>query len=402
MLAMISHYLLSNRFCTWVTDAQVCQCNHDIALCDEVVNGDCLSVLKTMDDDSFDAIVTDPPAGIAFMGKSWDKDKGGRDHWVAWMSEVAAECLRVAKPGAHALVWALPRTSHWTATAWEDGGWEVRDRVAFIFGTGFPKSLNIGDGRGTAIKPAVEDWWLLRKPLVGTVAENVEQFGTGAINIELCRVPAQNRPKVHAPGVGSGDRSSFDMGGGFHEGTTDLGRWPANLITDGSDEIAAMFPQSDGQAGSVTGEESSSKTNDVYGKFNGRQPSDPRGDSGSAARFFYGAKATRADREEGLEQFIPVRRSDGRAKDIENPRLRTTERRNHHPTVKPTSLMRYLCKLITPPGGHILDPFSGSGSTGKAAVFESFSFTGIEQDAEFCAIARARIAWAIANQKQKL
>src|SRR3990167_1434592 len=156
-----------------------------------LLTGDCVEVMRGMDAESVDAIVTDPPAGIAFMGKSWDRAHGGRDGWIVGMAAIAAECLRVAKPGSHALVWAIPRTSHWTATAWEDGGWEVRDRLAHIFGSGFPKSHNPDgkhEGWGTALKPAVEDWWLLRKPLIGTVAQNVKAHGTGALNVDGCRV----------------------------------------------------------------------------------------------------------------------------------------------------------------------------------------------------------------------
>lgn len=365
--------------------------------------GDCLEVLRTFPDGSVDAIVTDPPAGIGFMGKEWDKDKGGRDNWIAWMRDIAAECLRVLKPGGHALVWAIPRTSHWTATAWEDAGFEIRDRVAHVFGSGFPKSLDVskaidkaagverevvgekvrGDvekakssgvtmaaadanrnnkaifgygvekitapatdaarqwqGWGTALKPAMEDWWLCRKPLIGTVAENVLAHGTGAINVEGCRIAGvkplmktidsneRNNPILHTKSAtGTGE-------------TTTQGRWPSHLIHDGSDEVVGLFP-ADKQ--------------------------------GSASRFFYAPKASKRDRDEG----------------------------NTHPTVKATELMRYLCRLITPPGGTVLDPFMGSGSTGKAAVLEGFSFIGIEREAEYIEIARARIA-AVESRTEQL
>jgi hypothetical protein len=158
----------------------------------QVLNGDCLDVLRGLADNSVDSIVTDPPAGIAFMGKEWDRDKGGRDAWIAWMRSVAAECLRVIKPGGHAFVWAIPRTSHWTGMAWEDAGWQPRDKCYHIFGSGFPKSHNLSgewDGWGTALKPAAEEWWLFRKPLSeSTVAANVLKWGTGALNIDGCRV----------------------------------------------------------------------------------------------------------------------------------------------------------------------------------------------------------------------
>jgi DNA modification methylase len=584
-------------------------------------HGDCLEVLKTLPDCSVDSIVTDPPAGIAFMGKDWDKDKGGRDAWIAWMQEVAGECLRVIKPGGHALVWALPRTSHWTGMAWESAGWEPRDKIVHLFGTGFPKSLNVSkaidkkdgrlgwqspnagqyggvgggiasrpgnqhrtedfevvlesaeaqqwDGWGTALKPAsedwyclrkplkvvpacdttvvestilleallwslspaklvehcsasnqsasdeaqygsarwiaavvhglsslapsevtamfnsqeeartywniallwqsiseehsmhasryttetessltialktlncyllaiipncitqvayhhcglwplakdverslsvyeahwphipqpsaiesvtprttssvvnilvniagvtsssfhlnsegfvahpamphtekpasaAEDWWLLRKPIDGTVAGNVLRHGTGALNIDGCRIAAAKR-------------------------------WPANVLHDGSDEVVAGFPDS----------------------------------NGSAARFFYCAKASRRDREEGCEHLVDrtgaeaVDREEGSA-GINSPRAgasRTAGKvKNHHPTVKHTELMRYLCRLITPPNGVVLDAFMGSGSTGKAAMLEGFNFIGIEMEAEYLKIAEARISYAATGKTLK-
>jgi site-specific DNA-methyltransferase (adenine-specific) len=357
-----------------------------------VLHGDCLEVLKTLPDNSVDAVVTDPPAGIAFMGKSWDKDKGGRNQWIAWMSEVAAECLRVIKPGGHALVWAIPRTSHWTGTAWEDAGWDCRDKIFHCFGSGFPKSLDVSkaidraagaerevvgkrweqnrkpntkehgrygeygpddglltapatpsakqwEGWGTALKPAVEEWWLFRKPLAEkTVAANVLEHGTGALNIDGCRVKYashQDKKTSARNGEYGESKPSCFLGNKqiMHGKQNSQGRFPAHLIHDGSEEVLACFP-------------------DI---------------SGSAARFFYCAKASKRDRDEGLD-------------------------RNHHPTVKPTELMRYLCRLITPPGGTILDPFCGSGSTGKGAILEDFNFIGIEQDAEYVEIAKARIA----------
>jgi hypothetical protein len=161
----------------------------DVRVRGVIHHGDCVEVMATLEPDSIDAIVTDPPAGIGFMGKSWDHHRGGRDLWVAWMTEVMTECLRVAKPGAYAVVWALPRTSHWTGWALENAGWELRDKIIHGFATGFPKSHNLPGGLGTALKPAYEDWWLARKPLVGTVAANRERYGTGALNIDGTRIP---------------------------------------------------------------------------------------------------------------------------------------------------------------------------------------------------------------------
>jgi DNA modification methylase len=500
-----------------------------------VVQGDCLDVLRTLPDASVDAVVTDPPAGIAFMGKKWDHDKGGRTAWIAWMAEIAAECLRVLKPGGHALVWALPRTSHWTATAWEDGGFEIRDRVAHVFGSGFPKSMDVskaidkagGDsqdhlearkalareirekremsgvtrsdlalwfpqysavtanwerqddgfrvpsedaysvlvsrlgvadnwrgmvraedlrrlesdngqdrrndgtviglghsgrewsatteaakqwqGWGTALKPAMEDWWLCRKPLIGTVAENVLRHGVGGLNIDACRIPANDG----VPLFGNGRReavSSYADGLGCDGRTGEVshaGRWPANLVYDGSDEVVALFPDSKGQQGDLKGHKNDRQPpNGCFGKMAPANDHQARGDSGSAVRFFqacppdiegdrlyYCPKASRADRNEGLDDPGPQFQHGATLRKIEN--TRTTG--NGHPTVKPTSLMRYLCRLITPNGGLILDPFMGSGSTGKSAIMEGFRFIGIEQDAEYCEIARRRLAHAAAN-----
>jgi len=625
-----------------------------------IYHGDCLTEMAGFEAESVDAIVTDPPAGIAFMGAVWDKDRGGRDNWIAWMQSVAGECLRVIKPGGHALVWSIPRTSHWTAMAWENAGWQPRDRIAHCFGSGFPKSLDIGKsidaaekkrwldvckaldnadqsaileawkeysrtasgaglsfaknetatgtntpergfvpanvalqanpensdavalvaelsltearrtrgvncnsaqspaesgtmesrslatsaaspsasfaatldmpdssalesawgwqgestadklkavealktwlggnpstrradgaalcaaltadlkhitssqsktfqnfdttrqtacasaisatitestaaslisftvdtlrskaidkaagaereslmsysragrvsgimgkpveierhitapatdaakqwaGWGTALKPAIEDWWLFRKPVEGTVAGNVVKYGTGGLNIDGCRVAItpDDAAKIQKQVVGFNDTQSIGGNGMYGGGETmdratydaSTGRFPANIIHDGSDEVVGLFPNAGG------------------GKASG------------AARFFYQAKASKRDRDEGLENTEAVRRADRIIDDGvggDNPRNRTNQpRRNHHPTVKPTALMQYLCRLITPPNGLILDPFMGSGSTGKAAIIEGFRFIGIEQDAEYCEIARRRIAHAAAS-----
>lgn len=371
----------------------------------QVVHGDCLDVMRGMGAASVDAVVCDPPAGIAFMGKSWDKDHGGRDNWIAVFADIAAEALRMVKPGGHALVWALPRTSHWTATAWENGGWEVRDRVAHIFGSGFPKALNLdGEWKGwaTALKPAMEDWWLLRKPLVGTVARNVKEWGTGALNVDGCRVGTEEstvRPLGHNAyqngqllGEQRGGRAAVQVSGGTS------GRWPANVIHDGSPEVLAGFPETGAGVAVRHRGVGSNGRNGTWGHTNiGKHregtPDMGFGDSGSAARFFYCPKASKADREEGCEgrgaRFAPTMGNGigGKEHDPET----ATPKTNHHPTVKPTALMRYLCRLVTPPGGTVLDPFCGSGSTGKAALLEGFGFVGIEREQEYVEIARARI-----------
>ena len=190
----------------------------------ELIRGDCLVELKKLKNNSVDAVVTDPPAGISFMGKAWDSDKGGRDNWIKWMSEIASECNRILRPGGHALVWSIPRTSHWTGMAWENAGFEPRDVIAHIFGSGFPKSLSIGksinkletakgtfawEGYGTALKPAREDWWLLRKPLEKglTIAENCLKWGVGGLNIDGCRVDGGDGDKIRKGGATMKDKT---------------------------------------------------------------------------------------------------------------------------------------------------------------------------------------------------
>jgi site-specific DNA-methyltransferase (adenine-specific) len=439
-------------------------------------HGDCLAVMKTLPDCSVDAIVTDPPAGIGFMGKSWDEHKGGRDRWINWLCERAEEMLRVLKPGGHALVWALPRTSHWTATALEDAGFEIRDRVAHLFGSGFPKSLDIGkaidraagaerevvgkyqypdgtsrrvtecpqtwlasgqcgslpvtapateaarqwDGWGTALKPAMEDWWLCRKPLSeSTVAANVLKHGTGGLNIAATRVevpegdgwdvPQADMTKVNPARSGAANQTPTNIRHVEMRSTPDpAGRWPAHVTHDGSEEVLAVFPET----GPSTGGQASKPTG--YGEFGGgsrvTEKRDPGfGATGSAARFFqccppderrviYCPKASRADRDEGCEgmeaKVSPRHNIDGR--DETNPKnyiggTIPAPVRNHHPTVKNTALMRWLCRLITPSDGIILDCFAGSGSTGVAAFRENFRFIGIEAEAEYCEIAANRL-----------
>jgi len=372
-------------------------------------HGDCREVMATLDAESVDAIVSDPPYGLSFMGKGWDHGVPGVEFW--------AEALRVAKPGAHLLAFGGTRTYHRLACAIEDAGWEIRDCVMWVYGSGFPKSHNLKgewQGWGTALKPAWEPIIVARKPLVGTVAENVLTHGTGAINVDGCRV-----------GIASGDQKSeggrklarhqetngFD--GGWKSKTTNLddglGRWPANLIHDGSEEVVGLFPQANGN--------SNNSHADCQAGFGGRRRTMGgmgRADSGSAARFFYCAKASKADRDEGCEGLAERDRADQSAWVLKcnvcgdtfcDPKtskphcghddfsfVSPSPRRNHHPTVKPTDLMRYLCRLVTPPGGVVLDPFTGSGSTGKAATLEGFRFIGIEREAEYVEIAKARIA----------
>jgi DNA modification methylase len=396
--------------------------------------GDCLESLRAMPDNSVDSIVTDPPYGLSFMGKKWDYDVPGVNVW--------AECLRVLKPGGHLLAFAGTRTQHRMAVRIEDAGFEIRDMIAWVYGSGFPKSLDVskaidkaagaerevvqqgersaarpvvedqsggkayrlaGDasitapatdaarqwqGWGTALKPALEPITVARKPLSEkTIAANVLLHGTGGINIDGCRVGNETIKSHHTAMLAHGGQNTRPWHNG-HEVTTSehSGRWPANFIHDGSDEVVSLFPvtKSGAMKREVGGYEGESTTGFIRGKSG---PSNQHGDSGSAARFFYCAKASRKDRHEGLDDPGAQFKHGTTLRQVEN----TATAGNHHPTVKPTDLMAYLVRLVTPPGGVVLDPFMGSGSTGKAAMREGFRFIGCELSAEYLAIARARI-----------
>ncbi len=416
--------------------------------------GDCLDVLKTLPDNSVDSLVTDPPAGISFMGKAWDHDKGGRKQWIAWMTEVMTECMRVMKPGAHGLVWAIPRTSHWTGAALEDAGFEVRDVVTHLFGSGFPKSLDISkaidkaagverervkgsmgsnatesrgkyalgeaisgeaisveakqwQGYGTALKPAAEFWFLIRKPCSEkTVAANVLKWGCGALNIDGCRVePSKDYGRSAANSKGTinshngFEGKSFKIAernaetmlarmGRLPKYASTLGRFPANLILSHNPDCeedqcslgcaAAMLDAQSGtlKSGAIKKDQyKDGLKNDVYGKFAGFElAADLPAGSGGASRFFYCAKTSTSERNAGLGDM-----------------------KNTHATVKSQKLMRYLCRLITPPNGVVLDPFMGSGSTGLAAISEGFRFMGIEKEKEYFDISQKRIDHALAS-----
>lgn len=329
-------------------------------------HGDCLDVLRQMPEASVDAVVTDPPYGLSFMGKKWDYDVPSVDVW--------AECLRVLKPGGHLLAFAGTRTQHRMAVRIEDAGFEIRDMLAWVYGSGFPKSMDVSkaidkmdanetidaaqkwDGWGTALKPAMEPITMARKPLVGTVAWNVQVHGTGAINVDGCRIGEE---LLSAQRRGVSLIGTFDGADGNIKPDR-VGRWPANFIHDCGDEVDALL--------------------------------------GDATRFFYCAKTSKADRDEGC-RAMPVCQTVGGG-GLGNPvsgayGSEKAPARNHHPTVKPTDLMRYLCRLVTPPGGVVFDPFAGSGSTLKAARLEGFRAIGIEREAEYCAIAAARAAAAV-------
>jgi DNA modification methylase len=428
----------------------------------ELRNGNCKELIKQLADNSIDAIVTDPPYELGFMGKKWDATG------IAYDAELWAECLRVLKPGGHLLAFSGSRTYHRMAVAIEDAGFEIRDQIMWLYGSGFPKSHDVSkaidkmagaerevlgernvpdqrggkisseatafngvqtrqinitapatdaakewNGWGTALKPAHEPICVARKPLIGTVAENVLQYGTGALNIDGCRVGAPGETINNHGESGKSNPTSFCLGARIAMQTAGQtqGRWPANLIHDGSAEVLAGFPESEPSGAAKNGRvningKNYAKETNIFGSGIGKQTGQLHNDRGSAARFFYCAKASKKDRDEGLDGFEEREaRSTNWSGDGMPLRQDGTERkqpiaRNHHPTVKPTDLMRYLCRLVTPPNGVILDPFLGSGSTGKAAILEGFRFLGFEMEPQYIEIATARIEHAI-EQKDK-
>jgi len=485
----------------------------------EIKHGDCLEILAKIADNSIDAIVTDPPYGLSFMGKKWDYDVPSVEVW--------AECLRVLKPGGHLLAFAGTRTQHRMAVRIEDAGFEIRDMIAWVYGSGFPKSLDVSKaidkcngeanrlhkftawmreqgmtiaimwrpllpfakneatakamaqhyissgqqpaiptsaiwrvlrplcanvpawvdelvqrieaerevvgqgwrmdrkegavnygggtpdgayditapatpeaqqwaGWGTALKPALEPITMARKPLTGTVAANVLEHGTGALNVDGCRVGTESTLRTNG-------KTAIWADGGMNsvQGGSAQGRWPANLIHDGSDDVVGLFPVTGASKAAPRGGTNPNPMDWGNGRTDGDIVKGHTDNGGSAARFFYCAKANKADRDEGCEG-IAQRLSMRYGEKAQGPLPQQTPskpvpQRNHHPTVKPTDLMRYLCRLVTPPGGTVLDPFMGSGSTGKAAALEGFKFIGIERDPEYIEIAKARIK---AAQKQ--
>jgi len=321
-----------------------------------ILHGDCLERLKELPNNSAHSIVTDPPYGLSFMGKKWDYDVPSKLIW--------AEALRVLKPGSHLLSFGGTRTYHRMVVQIEDAGFEIRDQLQWIYGSGFPKSHNLPDGIGTALKPANEPIVMARKPFEGTVAKNFEKWGCGGLNIDVSRIDAKEsllRPlgkplNGGAYGSDRNDRESLGVGGSTN------GRWPANVIFD--EEAAALLDEQSGTLKSGALNRANIKAeNKTYGAAPKVRDGEYTADSGGASRFFYVAKASKKERGEG----------------------------NVHPTVKPIKLMEYLIKLITPEGGIVLDPFCGSGSTGIAATRLGFGFIGIEREAEYIEIAKKRL-----------
>jgi site-specific DNA-methyltransferase (adenine-specific) len=345
--------------------------------------GDCREVMSAMDAESIDAIVSDPPYGLSFMGKGWDHGVPGVEFWT--------EALRVAKPGAHLVAFGGTRTYHRLACAIEDAGWEIRDCLMWVYGSGFPKSHNLKgerDGWGTALKPAWEPIILARKPPIGTVAANVARYGTGAINVDGCRVPIVGEAGVWGAKQGTSI--------GFHGGTEGsghqtqqhpAGRWPANVAHDGSQMVLGLFPVT-----KAPKKRADDPLRPSLMDWDGPQDAE----DGSAARFFYCAKASKADRDAGLGD-LPEATPGQRTERKEGSAGVTAyaggrgPARNIHPTVKPTDLMRWLVRMVTPPGGVVLDPFMGSGSTGRAAMLEGMRFVGVDITPEYLEIARRRI-----------
>jgi len=412
--------------------------------------GDCLKVLLLLKSNSVDAVVTDPPYGISFMGKKWDYSVPAVEVWK--------EVLRVLKPGGHGLIACGTRTQHRMTVNIEDAGFEIRDVVAWLYGSGFPKSLNIGkavdklqgntrkdagryvaldggerdltkhkphkeasnadhkygyetsgfvnitkgnsehEGQGTALKPAMELWTLCRKPLSEpTVAANVLKWGTGGINIDGCRVSPTNDCSGWSK-TGSKESENRAMSGKNYdrEAKPDnpQGRFPANVIHDGSYEVLELFPDS-----SMTGKRKSSnriQQEKANTPFTRGIEAPEYTDSGSAARFFYCAKASKSERNEGLDGFEErpsyMVENGSKTSGLNGQRyIRATTSANHHPTVKPVKLMEYLVKLVTPKDGIVLDPFMGSGTTGIACVNLKRGFIGVEKDQDYFQIAKARV-----------
>jgi len=408
-----------------------------------IINGNSLEELKKFPDNYFHSVVTDPPYGLSFMGKKWDYDVPSVELWQ--------EVLRVLKPGGYLLAFAGTRTQHRMAVNIEDAGFEIRDMIAWVYGSGFPKSHNIGkavdnlegnerenlgrnensrencdttntlyesgtvgktdyvtkgnsewEGWGTALKPALEPITMARKPFKGTVANNVLKNGVGGINIDGCRVGTES---ITTNGKGKQDGNtpivpqSLDF-----IGETRIGRFPANFIHNGSDEVKDLFPYSGGGKRIVGGTPRKKDGHIATGSPDRSNAVMNIGDSGSASRFFYCAKASKKDRSEGLENFeekesFTMSGGDKKEKVSPNDTNGKTLKKNHHPTVKPTDLMRYLVRLVTPKQGIVLDCFMGSGSTGKACALEGFEFVGIDLDKDYCEIAKARIDQALEDKK---
>ena len=420
--------------------------------------GDSVDKLKELDDNSIDSIVTDPPYGLSFMGKKWDYDVPSQ--------EIFEECLRVLKPGGYLLSFAGSRTYHRMAVRVEDAGFEIRDQIMWIYGSGFPKSMNIGkamdkvqgnerevvgkkggkidfsktkkgdtsfyetawdnkdyveleitkgnspyEGWGTALKPAHEPIVMARKPLSEkTVVNNVLEWGTGGINIDESIIGTTTKTNA---GKANKENNRIAANGGYVNDVSsqehNYGRFPANIILD--KEAGRILDEQTGELSTVGSPKKidNSKTS-IFGA--GVPGFQMYGDKGGASRFFYCPKTSKTDRNEGLDEFedkyyaagnqakaelkrgnVEFNSNKGKGRDERHNHNQVGVSKNNHPTVKPTDLMLYLIRLITPKGGTTLDPFMGSGSTGKAAVRGGFDFVGVEMDKDYMEIAEARIQY---------
>jgi|VirMetMinimDraft_7_1064189.scaffolds.fasta_scaffold04738_6 DNA modification methylase len=424
-----------------------------------LINGDCIKEMQKLIDDGVqvDSVVTDPPYELGFMGKSWDSTG------IAFNPKTWELALKLLKPGGYLVGFSASRNYHRMAVAIEDAGFEIRDQIMWLYGSGFPKSLNVGkaidkrngvqgdvigtrkvtssdigqksgwnhlntdrgdyeyreimneyEGWGTALKPAHEPIVMARKPLSEkSIVDNVLKHGTGAINIDGCRIEGNeangaerktaNRKSRSEDGVWTDNNSGMKQEDNHFADADPRGRFPANVMHDGSDVITKEFPQT-GKSGSVKPIDKQ-KTNDVFGKYNEVKEFQAYDDEGSAARFFYCPKTSSAERNRGLENFTakPIAWGNQAKAELKRGNLdfaadgdgtkhnKVSMRLNTHPTVKPVELMKYLCRLVTPKGGIVLDPFMGSGSTGMAAKDEGFDFIGIEKDEEYFKICESRI-----------
>ena len=428
----------------------------------QILLGNNLDILPTLPDNSVDSIVTDPPYELGFMGKKWDSSG------IAYSVELWQQCLRVLKPGGHLLSFGGTRTWHRVAVGIEDAGFEIRDSMAWLYGSGFPKSLDVAkaidkqsgyqgevvgtevvdvgmqggsmhagrgtklqereikelsleaqqwQGWGTALKPAFEPIVVARKPIEGTVANNVLKWGTGGLNIDGSRIGTEQR---NNPSASNKDREAWRMNTSETGGRAVQGRWPANIILD--PYTAELLDEQSGQSkgsgpgthcskrdelGNCVGHDNAGRSTNGQTFHSNNTQNQP--DSGGASRFFYVAKASKRDRNEGLDELDEsvTGSYDGNITNTNrkigaNPDKPNQPAKNFHPTVKPTTLMEYLIKLVTPPGGVVLDPFTGSGSTGKAAILQGFDFIGIEMTEEYLPIIEGRLKHAEALVAERI
>jgi site-specific DNA-methyltransferase (adenine-specific) len=427
----------------------------------KIYNGDMLDMLQVIEPESIDAIVCDPPYELGFMNKIWDSTG------IAFKKETWQNCFEVLKPGGYLLAFGGSRTYHRIACAIEDAGFEIRDCVMYLYGTGFSKSYNIGlaidkkngvesevvgiatsgcnsrayqsekattagnyeikkaqnewQGWGTCLKPAYEPVIVARKPFKGSVVDNIIKYRVGGLNIDECRVKFENtqNPATNPlfrkqggyklPEKGQLSNGAIPFSSSKND-VNELGRFPANVITDGSEEVAKGMPNTTSQYNPEGKHQNEiNRENEDILKYGYKQRIETGfNDSGSAMRYFYSAKASKKDRDEGLDNLNdgllrrvrPDKNDDKPTGLNKDPRFAPVVRKNIHPTCKPTELMQYLVRLVSPKGATILDPFMGSGSTGKAVMFENrerdanYKFIGIELTDEYLPIAQARIEYA--------